>query len=174
MAKLKNSLTNVDGIIKELKKKAKYLTSIEKLDGITIECSVAKTKKAEDKIEDVKAICKTLVPYQAAIELNEKFDNVFIIQFPELVPEYTDEEINKMYMDSFKWLVDNFKTNDAASNYTPELFMRQKDKFVKHAILIYYRSNTNQYRCKPEDLLNDKEYRTRIDSIFIDYINGNI
>ena len=47
MAKLKNSIKNIEGIIKEIKKKTKSLKSLTKLDGITIECTIFKNSNID-------------------------------------------------------------------------------------------------------------------------------
>ena len=46
-----------------------------------------------------------------------------------------------------------------------------KNIFVKQAILYYYRSNTNQYKEKVENLLNNLEYRNKIDSLYLQFLN---
>ena len=116
-------------------------------------------------------LCKELKNTPVAIELNEDRENVFIVQFPEMIPEYTDEQIEKMFTDTFKWLIDNFLTNSKNINFTKEQFALEKNMFVKHAIIIYYRSNVNQYKQKPEDYLNNLDFRNKIDNIYLNYIS---
>lgn len=171
MAKFKSNLTTVEDIAKALKKKAKYITTIEKVDGITLECSLSSSKKAQDKIEEVKEICREIINTQIATEVNDENENVFLIQFPEMIPEYTDEQIEKMFNDTFQWLVGNFLSNNT-TKFTKDQFTLEKNMFVKHAIIIYYRSNVNQYKQKPEDYLNNKEFRDKIDNIYLNYISS--
>lgn len=174
MAKFKNEikeLLNVEEIAQALKKKAKYISSIEKLDGITLECALAKGKSAEAKIEEVKEICRGLKNTQVATEVNEDQDNIFLIQFPEMIPEYTDEQIEKMFKDNFSWLVENFLRNSKNLSFTKDSFISNRNIFVKQAIITYYRSNVNQYKQKPEDYLDNKEFRNKIDLIFLNYIS---
>lgn len=171
MAKTKKDLLTIEDIMVALKKKAKYIANIEKVDGITMECSLAESKKAEDRLDEVKELCKELKNTPVAIELNEAKENVFLVQFPEMIPEYTDEQIEKMFIDTFKWLIDNFLTNSKNINFTKEQFALEKNMFVKHAIIIYYRSNVNQYKQKPEDYLNNLDFRNKIDNIYLDYLS---
>lgn len=168
MAKIKDMLTNIDDIITAIKKKAKYLTSIEKVDGITIECMVAQSKKAEERFEDIKTLCKSITSYQPALELNEKFQNTFLIQFPDMEPEYTDEFKKQMYFNAFEWLTSSYVANWTCKN-KPDI-AKHMNTFVKHAILIHYRGFANQYRQKPEDLLDNKEYVKQVEDWFREYI----
>ena len=171
MAKLKNSIKNIEGIIKEIKKKTKSLKSLTKLDGITIECTIFKNSNIDAIIEEIKEICSNIIKEPISTELNDVQSDTFIIQFPELEPEYTDKEIEKMYKDNFKWLLDNFLQQDIDNNFDKNKLATDKNIFVKQAILYYYRSNTNQYKEKVENFLNNLNYRNKIDSLYLQFLN---
>lgn len=171
MAKFKDEPQTIEDIAKTLKKKAKYISLIEKVDGITLECSLSSTKKAQDKIDEIKDLCREIKNTQVALEVNDDNPNTFLVQFPEMIPEYTDEQIEKMFNDTFQWLVGNFLSNNT-TKFTKDQFALEKNMFVKHAIIIYYRSNVNQYKEKPEDYLNNKEFRDKIDNIYLNYISS--
>ena len=76
-----------------------------------------------------------------------------------------------MYKDNFKWLLDNFLQQDIDNNFDKNKLATDKNIFVKQAILYYYRSNMNQYKEKVENLLNNLDYRNKIDSLYLQFLN---
>ena len=72
MAKLKNSIKNIEGIIKELKKKTKSLKSLTKLDGITIECTVFKNSDVDSIIKEIKEISLVLLLVLNMIQIEQQ------------------------------------------------------------------------------------------------------
>lgn len=169
----KVSLNNMEDIIKVLKDKLDYLIKIEKLDGITLECYMESNQLADKKFKNIEKVCTELKLNPIALELNEDQKNIFILQFPEMTPNYSESQELKLYKNSFKWLINNFNTNNNLVKGTPINFANYKDAFVKQAIMIHYRCNTNQYKSKLEDYLNNIEYRAKIDNWFLDYLKEN-
>lgn len=162
-------LLNIDLIIKALDKKVEKIVRMRKLDGITIECSVKANTKVDTGIKEANKLCKELKLLPIATEPNQAVSNIFALQFPELVPQYTEEDIERMYKDNFKWLLDNIHSND--TTITKQLIEDNKELLLKHAITIYYRSNVNQYKESIDDYLNKYEYRNKIGKLFDRYID---
>lgn len=164
-----SNLSNVDMIIKELNKKVEKIVRMRKLDGLTIECSVQASSKSDIGIKEINKLCKELKLMPISTEKNKDKDNVFALQFPELVPQYSEEEVESMYKDNFKWLLDNINSND--TTITKQLIEDNKELFLKQAITMYYRSNVNQYKEKLDDYLNNYDYRNKIGRLFDRYID---
>lgn len=164
------NLKNTDNIIKALKQDIKKIVKLTKFDGITIECSVQEGKKVDDGIKEINKLCEKLELRPIATEKSKEKNNVFIVQFPELIPEYTEAQIKKMYNLSFKWLLDNLTINDKEHKVTPELLIKYKSLVVRKAIQIHCRSNINQYKEKLEDYLQDKKYIEKIDVLYYQFL----
>ena len=160
---------NIENIIKILKKENTNVIKYKKYDGITIECY---TPSDIDCKDDMTKIANTLSKnnIQFSMERNGKNKNIFITQFPELEPEYTEKQMEKMYKDIFKWLLDNVYENDMMKKVTKELILQYKDIYVKQAIMMYYKSNYNQYKIKQMDLLNDNNYKIKVSDYFKKYV----
>lgn len=160
---------NTENIIKVLKKENTNVIKYNKYDGITIECY---TPSDIDCKDDMIKIANTLSKnnIQFSMERNDNNKNIFIVQFPELEPEYTEKQMEKMYKDIFKWLLDNVYENDMMKKVTKELILQYKDIYVKQAITMYYKSNYNQYRVKQMDLLNDNDYKIKVSDYFKTYV----
>lgn len=167
-------LCNIESIIKEMKKSIKVLVKLEKLDGITMECSVPQGMKAKEGIKEAKAICKKLKLGPLAVEENPDKENVFALQFPELDVEYTEKQIEKMYKANYKWLLEGLLSRDKDHKVTRELLLEFKDVFNKQAIMIYCKSNINPYKTDTSKYLNNIEYRKSLDKIYYDFIEENM
>ena len=161
--------TNVENIIKNIEGSFKCFSSIAKYDGITIEFTLNGSVDIETSKKQVKDVCKKIKMVAYSIENNKQNDQKFSLQFPELVPEYTDEQIKNMYIANFKWLLDDATRNK--KDITKEFILINKDKFTRMAIKTYVRSNTNRYKEKEEDYINNYEYRTKLNYIFTDYLD---
>lgn len=160
---------NIENIIKILKKENTNVIKYKKYDGITIECY---TPSDIDCKDDMTKIANTLSKnnIQFSMERNGENKNIFITQFPELEPEYTEKQMEKMYKDIFKWLLDNVYENDMLKKVTKELILQYKDIYVKQAIMMYHKSNYNQYKIKQMDLLNDNNYKIKVSDYFKKYV----
>lgn len=160
---------NIENIIKILKKENTNVIKYKKYDGITIECY---TPSDIDCKDDMTKIANTLSKnnIQFSMERNEENKNIFITQFPELEPEYTEKQMEKMYKDIFEWLLDNVYENDMMKKVTKQLILQYKDIYVKQAIMMYYKSNYNQYKVKQMDLLNDNQYKIKVSDYFKKYV----
>lgn len=164
-----SGLSNIDLIIKELNKKVEKVIRIRKIDGITVECSVKSGSKSDTGIKEINKICKELKLLPISTEKNKDKENIFALQFPELVPEYSETEIEDMYKLNFKWLLDNINSND--TTITKHLIEENREIFLKQSITMYYRSNVNQYKERLDDYLNNYDYRNKIEKLFNRYLD---
>lgn len=168
-------LTNIESIIKEIDGEIKCIKSMEKMDGITMECSVSQKNKYNDATTKITELLTELDLQPINIHKNTEDDKKFAVEFPDMNVIYTEEENEKFYKDSFTWLFDLAIKKSGAIKITKELLMAGKDSFEKQAIHIYFRSNVNPYKEKIEDYLNDVKYRKNLDNIFYpfteDYCN---
>lgn len=162
-------LDNIDMILKAISPKLKKVSSCVKFDGITIEFTTKEGIDYTDAIEEVKKVCKSLGLKNPDFEHNEEEIEKFILQFPDLVPYYTDKEIDKLYTDAFKWLLDD--TFDNEPTVTKQDVLNNKDNYVRQAITIFYRFNVNKYRESLADYLNNKEYRDKWTKRFVEYLD---
>lgn len=172
-----NSYKNVESIINALRPVARNIVDFRKLDGITIECKVAEPSKRDNAMNEIQAISKQLGVIPVAVELRNDSDVLFGAQYPDLVPEYTQAEVKQMYIDNFKFLFDNIKMKDPKS-ITKTNLIENMDRFIKHATMIYYKSNINQYKETLEDFTHTNRYKSELNGWYLDYmmsyITGNI
>lgn len=162
-------INNVENIIKIFQSKFKVFAKILKYDGITIEFTLNDNCNRDDIVKQVKQLCKSYSLNSHSIELNKNDEKKFILQFPDLVPEYTKTEIDNMYIENFKWLLDDSLRNKP--DLSKDFISLNADKYVKLAIKTYFRSNVNRYREKEETYLNDFEYRSNLKKLFQDYLD---
>lgn len=164
------SLTNMEYIIKQLKPNIKGLDSMTKYDGITIIC----TRKSRSNFDNIKQqlndVCKELNLLPISIEQNIDNKLEFALQFPELNVQYTQEQIDKMYKDNFKWLFDNVRSKKTEVIPGKQLLMDNINIYVKQAISIYCRSNINPYKEHIQDYLENVQYRSNIEKLFYEYL----
>lgn len=161
---------NIENIIKLFKKQNTKIIKYSKYDGITVECF---TPSDIDCKDDMTILANVLSSnnIQFSMERNGQNKNIFIVQFPELEPDYTQKQIEKMYKDIFKWLLDNVYENDTNNKVTKDLLLQYKDIYVKQAITMYYKSNYNQYKTSLNNLLNDNQYKIQVSNYFVLYLD---
>ena len=160
---------NVENIIKNIENNFNCFSSIVNYDGITIEFTLNDNVDKEIAKKQVDEVCKKIKIVSYSIENNKQNDQKFSLQFPELVPEYTEEQIKNMYIANFKWLLDDATRNK--KDITKEFILINKDKFTRMAIKTYVRSNVNRYKEKEENYLNNIEYRNKLNLLFTDYLD---
>ena len=163
-------LKNVEEIMVELKKLTTKVNQFRKFDGITIECDTSGLCNRDDAINETVALCKQLKAIPVASEKRQDDDNLFAIQFPEMTPVYSEELIDKFYTDDFKFLLDNVKMKDPTL-INKTYLVEQMDVFVKHAMKIVCRSTINQYKDSFDNYYNNKKYRLRINTVYLDYVD---
>ena len=163
-------LKNVEEIITELKKLTTKVKQFRKFDGITIECDTGGLYNRDNAISETVALCKQIKAIPVASEKRQDDDNLFAIQFPEMMPVYPEELIDKFYTDDFKFLLDNVKMKDPTL-INKTYLVEQMDVFVKHAMKIVCRSTINQYKDSFDNYYNNKKYRLRINAVYLDYVD---
>ena len=164
------NLINIESIIEAVLPMSKQVKDVRKFDGISMECTKLSTASLENAINEIKAICNKLKLLPVATEKRKDDAELFLVQFPELLPKYSDEEVAKMYTDTFIFLFNNIKMKDPSAA-TKSKLIEGMESLVKHAIKTYCRSNINQYKESFEDYYNDKKYRTKINVIFLDSVD---
>ena len=168
-------LVNVESIIDAMRPLTKQVKNFRKFDGITIECTKNDTASIDSAINEIVAICNKLKLLPNATEKRKDDPNLFAVQFTELLPKYTEEQIEAMYNDTFMFLFNNVKMKDPESATKTKL-IENIDSFVKHAIMIYCRSNINQYKENFDTYYNNKKYRAKVNGYFLasveEFISG--
>lgn len=149
----------IDDLIKPLSEKLDDKFQVRKYDGISLEFSIK--GDMESRIAEVKSVCKKLKINGYSIEKCLWGEDSFLLQFPDFVPEYTEEEIKDMYMFNFKWLLDNLAKNQETP-IDKKSVLQGKERFIHNAINTYCRSNINPYKDNVDNYLNDIEYRKKL------------
>ena len=164
-----DGLVNIEGIINELQQRSKQVNSMRKFDGITIECEVDDEKNLKNAMSEVQVLSKQLNILPVSVEKRKGSNVLFGLQYPELIPHYTTEEVKKMYCDMFRFLFDNIKMKDP-TKITKPILIENMDRLVKHAITNYCRSNINQYRETFDDYYKNAKYRAQINAIYLEFL----
>lgn len=168
---------NVEMIIDTLQIKSTQVNKFRKFDGITIECEIMEPVNIQNAINEVKAICTEIKAIPFSVEIRKDTVNMFAVQFPELMPHYSNEIITSMYKDDFTFLLNNIKMKDPSLINKPYL-IEQMDSIVKHAMKIVCRSTINQYKDSFDNYYNNVKYRARINGIYLEfleeYLSGGI
>ena len=167
--KQETKLNNMEKIIALISSKTKYFDEILKYDGITIEFTCKNKINRESVKKDIETLCKTYGLNIYTLENNKDDIRKFILQFPDMVPEYTADEIQKMYIANFKWLLDDTIRNKP--DITKVFILDNTAKYVKLAVTTFYRSNINQYKEKLDDYLTNTEYRQKLNVLFMTYLD---
>lgn len=161
---------NIEGIIENLKKDAKLTILFKKFDGISFECRTPIDGDREKAISEMETLLaqKELNPH--LIERNKEVSNAYMVQFPELDIIYTDKEKIKIYKMTFKFLLDNINQN-RPEPVSKSFILEFRDIYIKQTIQYYARSHINRYKLSVDDLLNDREYREHLETLFIKYVD---
>lgn len=162
-------LVNIENIIDALKPLTKQVKSFRKFDGITMECTKNEGTTVDKAINEMTALCTKLKLMPIATEVRKGDPDLFAVQFTELMPKYTNEQVVAMYKDTFMFLFNNIKMKDPASATKPML-IENMDSLVKHAIMIYCRSNINQYKENFDTYYTNTKYRAKINGIFLESV----
>ena len=103
--------SNIETIIKQIKKESKLVIQFRKYNGISLECRTAIDGDRDKAIAEMRTILDkcNFVPYD--IERHKEVPNAFLVQFPNLDVTYTEDEKIKMYKDIFKFLLDTVNRN---------------------------------------------------------------
>ena len=167
----KSNLRNIDLILKAFKKECKTIIKVQKYDAISMECSMTVNSDINDGITEAKEIIKSLNLKNISIEENKDKNNVFLIQFPELIPEFTTKEIEALYDSTYERLYNDLLSNDINHKVTKDLIIKNKGVFIKQAIISFYNSNVNKYQRSLDNMLKDKDIWEKAETLFLTFIN---
>lgn len=163
-------MINSREVIKLLKQEKTDILVYKAIDGITIECYLPETEKFDLKQQTkaIKAILEKLNLPSALVEAHKEKQNVFIIQFPEMKPEYTQEEIDEVITNNINALIENLKDNMAItkSAINKQLIEKSKGLLVREAINMYYKGYTNQYKESIDDYTTNTEFMDNCMNLF--------
>lgn len=165
-----NWKNNIEGIISKLKESAKLTIKFKKFNGISFEGKLPVDGNRVEAINEMEELLSKLdlMPYQ--IEENKEVSNAYMVQFPELDVIYSNEEKIKMYRMIFKFLLDSI--NENRKELTPKSYLLDYiNLYTKQTIQAFYRSNINPYKITEDELLNDVEYRSHLETLFISYVD---
>lgn len=160
---------NMEQIIKEIKTYTKNFSEIIKYDGITIEFTCKDNIDRQIAKKDITKFCESNKLIMYVLEDNPENVQKFILQFPDMTPEYSDDEIQQMYIANFKWLLDDTLHN--RPDLTKQFILDNTTKYVKLAVTTYYRSNVNQYKKSLDSYLTDTKYRQELNLLFMTYLD---
>lgn len=165
--------SNIETIIKQLKKESKLVIQFRKYNGISLECRTAIDGDRDKAIAEMRTILDkcNFVPYD--IERHKEVPNAFLVQFPNLDVTYTEDEKIKMYKDIFKFLLDTVNRNQETMIPKSQI-IDYKDLYTKQTIEAFARSNVNPYYITKDDMLNDIDFRNHLDTLFLKYVDEYI
>lgn len=171
---MNTELHNTETIAKLLSEKAKVVNKIIKLDGITIECTVASSDLVNKGLLEMNRLCKKYNLLPISTEQNKDKQNIFIVQFPDLNVQYTDEEKHKLYYYILNNNITNFIANCKNLNKPISIqdVIYSKGSFIRQAIRLYSRTSTNIYRTNLQSLLSDSEYIHYVSQIFDEVVSS--
>lgn len=164
-------LKTMEAIVTELLKylKSSEFSSVIKFDGITIEFTTTEFVSREKCEQLIATIYNNLNLKPMIIESRKDDSRKFIAQLPDFMPAYTEDEITKMYIANFKWLLDDATRN--RPDLTKQYMADHTVGFVKQAIKTYCRSNINKYKESENDYLNNTIYRQKLNNLFLTYLD---
>ena len=164
-------LNNIDKIIKELSNKDGHIKEIKKLDGITFEVIIKEKANRDNVIKTVEDLCKDLKLPSTTIEKQAEDETRFAVQFPDLDPKYTKDEMAKLINHNIKWCIDNINTNNIHGELTKEDLKYNSNIIVKQVIVTYYNSNVNRYKVTLKDTLNSLELRDLVQTLLNEFLD---
>lgn len=164
--KKEEELTNIDLIAKRFKKELDAIKEIVKLDGITLEVEVKPKSDMSVVFDKIRALCSDLKLNPISIEENKEKEKTFALQFPEYENKFSEEELEKLYISYFRFLLDSLMKNDHDHKVTALVIRKTRDIAIEQCISIYFRSYANQYKQKIEDLYQDQELKHRMQELY--------
>ena len=168
---------NIETIIKILLKTT-IIRKMTKYDGITIECIIPRGKTFEECKQSVTSACKELpIPNnqkQISIELSDDRKR-FALQFPDLVPLYSQEQIDEMNKTYLSLLINEAlkraEYGPVEVKVTKQAIINGVDVYTTEAIRMHYKSNCNQYKNTLESVIEDVKYRNNVRDVFFKVVD---
>jgi len=156
---------NVNSIMDKLRKETTNVNSFKIFDGITIQCVMKDTTTEQElraEMKNIQTVCKTLKLPSSVTDKNKYCDNIFLLQFPDLEPAYTDKELEKMYKTSLIDRLDTSFHNDISNTMTINTFKNNVEMLVTDLLRQHYETCVNKYKHTLKEILQDKEQRTKV------------
>lgn len=171
-------LNNIDEIYKEFAEKLQKSSIARKIDGITLECELkSKRTKFETAKTEIETLCEEYQLLPIEVEQNTENTQLFILQFPDLNPVYTEEEKEMMYNSTFKWLLDNaidktkMNISGLPTKITKQLLKDSSGSYIKLSINIFYNSGVNKYKQSEDSYLKDSDYVKSVEKLYLNYLD---
>lgn len=165
---------NIESMLEDFKTKTKLIKEVRKYSGISIGCIYDKRASKDNVIKEIKQICNYFKLPSSSISTSILDANEMIVEFPDFIPEYTDEQIYKMYESNVIWLLDNAFKNDVQHLLTKSVLIEGAKIYAQHMGKMYYRSNINKYKLSFEDFYT-KDLEKDLCEIYLkvldDYLN---
>ena len=163
--------TNIETIKKQIESET-FIEEMRIVDGISIECKIPDKKTYKQCQNELNKKCKSWNLLPVSYEQNEGDKKYFLIQFPELVPYYTEEQKYNMFYSSADYFI---TTNIELSKrsgviVTKKMLLDSVEKYVYEIVKLYYNSNVNKYKVTLNDLENDLNLRNCIKPIINEVI----
>ena len=163
--------TNIDYISKGIKENT-IIEETNTYDGISLECKIPDKKTFKQCKTSIEKYCKQNKLLPVAFEQRDDREKYFLVQFPELIPYYTEEQLHNMFFSSLEYLI---STNIELSKRSGVIVTRKMlidtiEKYVTEVIKMYYNWNVNKYRETLDGLLNNINLRNSIKRVFNEVI----
>lgn len=156
---------NVNSIMDKLRNKTTNVKTFKVFDGITIQCVMNEQTTEEQlktEMKNIQSICKTLKLPSSVTDKNKFCDYIFLLQFPDLEPTYTDEELERMYKTNLIWMLDTSFHNDINNIMSVNTFKNNVEMLVTDLLRQHYESCVNKYKHTLKEIIQDKEQREKI------------
>ena len=163
--------TNIENIKKGIEEST-IIKESTIYDGISIEVAIPPKKTFKQCKASIDRFCKNNNLIPVAYEERDDHKECFLVQFPELIPYYTEEQLYNMFYKSLDYLV---STNIELSKrngviVTRKMLLESIEKYVYEVIKMYYNWNVNKYRVTLDQLENNVNLRSRIKEVFQEVI----
>lgn len=171
-------LNNVESIMEEFTDKLKKCEIVRKVDGITLECKLKTTRtKFETAKTEIEKLCEEYELLPISLEQNEEDKTLFVLQFPELNIIYTDSEKEKIFTNTFEWLLDNaiektkMNISGLPTKINKQLLLDSKGAYTKIALEIFCNSCINPYKQNKDMYSKDSDFIKQLQSIYTQYVD---
>lgn len=166
-------MTNSREVIKLLKEQKTEVQEFRPIDGITIECKLPENSEfnLETFKQYIKEVLYKLNLPSALVEQHKEMKNIFIIQFPDMIPEYAEEEVNEVIENNLTVLLDLIKGNSKGRTPDKDTLRNHKGLLVRQAISMYYKGYANQYKQKEQDYIGDIQQFEKYNKVFDSWLS---
>ena len=164
--------TNIETIKKQLENDT-FIKEYIIVDGISLECKIPEKKTFKQCQTELNKKCKALGLLPISTELNQDDKKLFLLQFPELTPYYTEEHQYNIFYKSAEYFIKTSieLSKRAGTIVTRKMLLDTIEKIVYEITKLCYNSNVNKYKVTLEDLKNDAQLNNQIKLIVEEVIN---